>query len=230
MELIENMKPSHLILICFMLAFAAYCPEASYGRSNPPKAYDGEFFQGYRGYDPLPSSKQFTENKIYETLFYKCLTIRSKFYLAKTTGNRWFKENPFKKGEWIGRLKDLGDISIELIQDLYRVNSSYRPVNWKSALLDPVFLPDEYALNDGNKRKDKYCFDEEGEGNVSALTKDMMEYRSYYIVSRVAFSKDRRYALVKYSRNCSQSSDDGDFFVSFKFTNNAWKCIGNLKL
>jgi hypothetical protein len=212
-----------------MLAFTAYYPETSYGQTRP-KAYDGEFFQGYRGYDPLPSSKQFTENKIYETLFYKCLTIRRKFYLVKTTGNRWFKEHPFKKEEWIGRLKDLGGISIELVQDLYRINSSYRPANWKSDLLDPVFLPDEYALNDGRKKKDKYCFDEKGEGNVSAFTKDMKEYRSYYIVSRVAFSKDHRYALVKYTINCSPSGGDGDFLVSFKFTNNAWKCIGNLKL
>lgn len=224
------MKPSHLILACLILVFTFYCPSASYGQTNKQKAYDGEFFQGYRGYDPLPSSKQYTENKIYETLFYKCLTIRRKFYLAKTTGNSWFKKNPFKKEEWAGRLKDLGNISIELVQELYRKNINYRPVNWSSDLLDPAFLPDEYALNDDNKKKGKYCFYEEGEGNVSVFTEDMKEYRSYYIVSRVAFSKDRRYALVNYSRNCSPSSDDGDFFVSFKFTNNGWKCIGNLKL
>ena len=224
------MKPAHLILICVVLAFIFYYPSTSYGRTNTQKAYDGEFFQGYKGYDPLPSSKQFTEHKIYEVLFYKCLTIRRKFYLAETTGNRWFKENPFKEEEWTGRLKDLGNISIELVQKLYSINNSHRPVNWNSALLDPVILPGEYALNDGQKKEDKYCFDEEGEGNIIVFNKDMKQYRSYYIVSRVAFSKDRRYALVKYSRNCAPSSDAGDFFVSFKFTNNAWKCIGNLAL
>ena len=224
------MKPSHLILICLILVFTFYRPSTSYGQTNKQKAYDGEFFQGYRGYDPLPSSKQFTENKIYETLFYKCLTIRRKFYLAETTGNRWFKENPFKKEEWTGHLKDLGDISIELVQELYRKNINYRPVNWNSTLLDPVFLPDEYTLNNGRKKEDKYCFDEKAEGNLSTFYKEMKESRSYYIVSRVAFSKDRRYALVKYSINCSPSSGDGDFFVSFKFTNNGWKCIGNLAL
>jgi hypothetical protein len=224
------MKPSHLILICLTIALTGYCSSTSYGRNNAQKAYDGEFFQGYIGHDPIPSSKLVTDNKIYETLFYRCLRIRRKLYLAKSTENRWFKENPFKKEEWTGRLKDLGDISIELVQQLYRVNKNHVTINWKSTLITPIFLPEEASLNSINTNEDKFCFDEEGYGDTGIYRNDMKEYRSYYTVSRVAFSKDRRYALVKYSRNCAPLSGAGEFFQSFEYTNNGWKCIGHLTL
>jgi len=75
---------------------------------------------------------------------------------------------------------------------------------------------------------------EEGHGDTGAYIKtnnnELKEYRSYYTVSRVAFSKDRRYALIKYSRYCAPLSTAAEFFQSFEYTNNGWECIGQITL
>lgn len=224
-------------LICSSIIFIGCLSSISSGQNNidqQPLYEFEDFYQSYDGYYPKPSLKLATENKIYETLFYKCLTMGRTLYLAKSTENRWFNENPFKKEEWLERLKDLGGISINLVQELYHVNKTHSPINWETTLIKIIFLPEEASLNSANTNEEQFCFDEEGYSDtgtyITTNDNESKEYRSYYTVSRVAFSKDRRYALIKYSRNCAPLSATGEFFQSFEYTNNGWKCIGQIIL
>ena len=221
------MKLITLILICPLLILNVFDPSTSYGKSQIEEGFDGALFLSLEESSSIPGYGQSTEAKIYEALFSDIFKEirRVSFYLANTTENRWFIENPFKEEDWEQTLKDLGDISIELVHELYRVNKFNRPINWKSTILDPIFLPEEYTLNSNNKNRDELCLVEEGQGNIDMYTNTGQQYRSYYTVSKVAFSQDRRYALVKYSKHCAMLSG-GEFLASFEFKNNKWNLIG----
>jgi len=221
------MKLITLIIICLVLILNGLDTSSSYGKSQIEEGFDGSLFKSLTESSSIPGYGQVKEEKIYEALFSDLFKeiMHVSFYLANTTENRWFIKNPFKKEYWGQKLKDLGGISIELVQELYRVNKTNRHVNWKSAILDPIFLQEEYTLNSNNKNTDELCLVEEGQGNVDMYTNTGKQYRSYYTVSKVAFSKDRRYALVKYSKHCAPLSG-GEFLASFEFKNNKWNLIG----
>jgi len=226
------MKRISLIPICLLIILTGYEYDISISYGQPAiEGFDGAFFKSLEESSSIPGYGQATEEKIYEALFSDLFKEIRKpnFYLANTTEDRWFAENPYKEEEWKEWLKDLGDISIELVQELYSVNKRHSTVNWNCTTLDPVFLPEEYSLNSIQKNRDEFCLVEKGKGNVNVYTRMGQQYRSYYTVSKVAFSKDRRYALVKYSKHCAPSSD-GEFFASFEFKENKWQLFGYKEL
>jgi hypothetical protein len=226
------MKRIALMPVCLFIILAGYEYDVSisYGQSGI-EGFDGAFFKSLEESSSIPGYGQATEEKIYEALFSDLFKEIRKpvFYLANTTEDRWFAENPYREKEWKEWLKDLGDISIKLVQELYSVNRTHSTVDWNPTILDPLFLPEEYSLNSNHRNRDKLCLVEKGKGNVSVYTQTGQQYRSYYTVSKVAFSNDRRYAILKYSKHCSPSGG-GEFFVSFEFKDNKWQRIGYKQL
>ncbi len=224
------MKRITLILICVFIIVGGYDIAISYGQIEI-EGFDGSFFKSLEESGSIPGYGQATEEKIYEALFYDLFKEIRKpsFYLANTTEHRWFAENPYKEQDWKEWLKDLGDIPIKLVQDLYSINETQGTVNWNSGILAPVFLPEEYSLNSNHKDTDEFCLVGKEKGNVDVYTQKGRQYLSYYTVSKVAFSNDRRYALLKYSKHCAPSTG-GEFFASFEFKDNKWQRIGYKEL
>jgi len=155
------------------------------------------------------------EQAVYETLLLKRIgNTYTKYYLAKATENQWFVNNPIEQYPWNESLKPLGNISIELVKKLYEVNKNSQSLNWNPLITNSEFLSTNYVYNPKNTDPRKHCFDEDN------------NYRSYYTLSKVAFSKNNKIALIKFSYLCATLGGAGEFFVTFEFKNSRWQTLG----
>ncbi len=172
------------------------------------------------------------EQGVYETLFTKIVgNTYSKYYIAGATENEWFTNNPIKAASWEASLDSLGNIPMDLVIELYRVNEISHPLNWKPLVTNAVLLPASYAKNAEPKERDSRCLVHEGEGNIGIGSKTGKgAYRSYYSVSKVAFSSDNKLALVKFSYLCAPLSGAGESFAAFELREKQWHLIGVKRL
>ncbi len=173
------------------------------------------------------------EQGVYETLFVERIgNTYSKYYLADATENEWFINNPINDAKWDEYLGELGNIPIELVEELYRVNRESHPLNWKPIVTNAEMLPSVFAIKAKPEKRNERCLVESGKGNIGIgeSSKGKSEYRSYYSVSKVAFTKNGRMALVKFSYLCAPLSGAGEFFVAFELRENRWHPIGGRML
>ncbi|MDH5731161.1 MAG: hypothetical protein OEZ58_19425 [Gammaproteobacteria bacterium] len=168
------------------------------------------------------------EQAVYETFFLKSVgDMHSKYHLVDSTEYIWFAENSIEQFQWERALKSLGNISMELVNELYRRNDQSYPLNWQPLITTVTLLSKEY-LGKNNQSSD-LCF-EKGSGNVNIFDKIGRQFRAYYSISRVAFSEDSKIALLKYSYLCAPMSGATEAFVSFTFTEGEWKLLGGYRL
>ena len=172
-----------------------------------------------------------TEQSVYEALFAERIgDTYTKYYVANATENDWFKEHPFNKYPWAKSLDDLGGISVDLIKELYRVNQASYPLDWKPIVTNAEFLPGSFAHKPKKSEVEDRCFAENTKGNVGVYKTGKGQFRSFYTVSKVAFSKDGKVALLKVSYLCAPLSGASEFFVTFKLENGQWHPLGGLLL
>jgi hypothetical protein len=163
------------------------------------------------------------EQAVYETLMLQNLAnTHEPHYLVEETEVFWFKANPFNKS-WKGRLKPLGGIDMALIETLYAINQQPETINWQPFLTNMTMLPAQY--NVAAKAEGDLCFTEDGSGNVGVFNQGR-EYRSYFTLSRVAFSTDRLQAMVKFSYHCAPMSGAREGFAVFTFKDHGWQQTG----
>ena len=168
-----------------------------------------------------------TEQSVYETFFVERIgDLHSKYYLAGATENDWFKENPFDQYSWDNELEKLGGVSISLVKELYRLNEESHALNWKPIVTNAELLPDHYARKAEGKEKEDRCFVEGSKGNIGVYREGKGRYRSYYTVSKVAFSEDKTIAMLKISYLCAPLSGAGEFFITFELKDNRWHPLG----
>jgi len=174
-----------------------------------------------------------TEQGVYETLFVERVgNTYAKYYLAGATENQWFINNPIKEAKWEEFLEELGNIPMELVEELYRVNMESHPLNWQPIVTNAVILPPTYAMKAQPGKRNERCLVEEGKGNIGIREsgKGKRQYRSYYSVSKVAFSNNGKLALVKFSYLCAPLSGAGEYFVAFELRENRWHYLGSRML
>jgi len=156
----------------------------------------------------------------------------SKYFLAGATEHEWFINNPINEAKWEGSLSELGNIPIELVEELYRVNGESYPLNWQPIITNAEMLPPSFVIKAKPENKYERCLVEGGKGSIgiSESGREKGEYRSYYVISKVAFTMNGKMALVKISYLCAPLSGAGEFFASFQFRENGWHPIGGRML
>jgi hypothetical protein len=170
------------------------------------------------------------EQAVYESLFLKVTTnTHTKYSLGEITESKWFTDNPFNAEEWEKSLKELGNINIALVKKLYLVNKTSGPINWQPLITNATILPSEFVEGVSARSTSDRCFVNESDANINIISNGK-SFRSYYTVSRVAFSENRKKALVKVSYQCAPMSGGGEFFISFEFKEKQWKMIGGRTL
>ncbi len=173
------------------------------------------------------------EQGVYESLFVERIgNTYSKYYLAGATENEWFISNPINDAQWDSYLSELGNIPMELVEELYRVNEKSHPLIWQPLVTNAEKLPPSFAIKAKPDKRNERCLVQEGKGNIGlgAPSKGKGEYRSYYSISKVAFTNNGEIALVKFSYLCAPLSGAGEFFVSFELRGNRWHPIGGRML
>jgi hypothetical protein len=168
------------------------------------------------------------ERAVYEAFF----TARggkpnSPVYAVATTDAAWFAEHPFRAKEWTPPyLDDLGGVPIELVEELYRLNRTSAPIVADPALGNVELLPADYeppesSHYDNNRR----CWEGEDWWQSWQDPDSECYFQVYFTVSRVAFSRDRRHALLKYLRHCRPLCGS-EGFVAFEWDGQRWHEIG----
>jgi hypothetical protein len=170
------------------------------------------------------------EQAVYESLFLRIAgDAHSRNYVADATENVWFKDNPFKDEIWKKELKGLGNISIELVKELYEVNQKSIPINWKPLITNTQLLHFKYPDDQKSSSLNEECFRSKNETSIEDSTGNRI-VRPYYTVSRVAFTPDGKNSLLKVSFNCAVLGGGGEYFAAFGFKNNQWEVIGLWRL
>ncbi|MGX5174277.1 hypothetical protein ACUR5C_09680 [Aliikangiella sp. IMCC44653] len=170
-----------------------------------------------------------TEQAVYESLF---LEIQgdaiSSYYLVEQTEASWFKSNPLEEFEWRGLLQDKKDVPFSVVRSLYSRNQKSEKLNWIPVITNAQLLPSKYVdLNSENR--DELCL-VPGEEPHIGVGRDDRFYRPYYTVSRVGFSNDGTFSIVKLSKKCAPMSGAGEFFILLKLEDNSWKYLGERTL
>ena len=182
------------------------------------------------GCDSKPPIELTTEQAVYESLFLEITgDTHTKYYVADATENDWFKDNPFQNEKWEKALDDLGGINIELVKMLYDINKNSSPINWTPIITNAELLPSEYVIGVDPHTTGERCLVNRDEANIDIMQNNKY-MRSYYTISKVAFSQDRKTAILKFSRHCAPMSGAGEFFVAFKFEEKRWQMIGSRML
>lgn len=167
------------------------------------------------------------EQAVYESLFIRAQDVTDiKLYIAKATDSKWFKNNPITKVKKEDLAK-LGGISADLVSELYEINKSPQDLIWIPDRIDAILLPSHFSNITANTIE-KMCFIDKRDTNIAdfALKKQL---RAYYTVSKIAFSKDKKIALLKYGYHCSPRSGSGDWLVTLKFKDDDWQMLGGIK-
>ncbi len=171
-----------------------------------------------------------TEQSIYKTLFTETIgDSHPKYFFANATENDWFKDNPFDKYPWeeSGALEKLGGVSIELVKELYSINEESHALDWQSIVTNSEFLPGSYARKAKGKEIEDRCFPGSSKGNIDIYKEGRGQYRSYYTVSKVAFSENRKIAMLKVSYLCAPLYGGSEFFITFELKGERWHKIGS---
>jgi len=170
------------------------------------------------------------EQAVYESLFLGIAgDAHSQHYVAEATENAWFKDNPFKDEIWKKELEGLGNISIELVKELYKVNHKSMPINWKPLITNTQLLRFKNSDDQKSNSQNEECYSSINESN-SENSAESRRIRPYYSVSRVAFTPDGKNALLKVSFNCALLGGGGEYFAAFGFKDNQWEVIGLWRL
>ena len=179
------------------------------------------------GCDSKPILELTSEQAVYESLFLEIQgDATTLYYLAKQTESAWFEENPFEGVDWQAWLDELGGVRIDLIRELYRVNRESGPLNWTPFITNAELLPKECARQSTGVDREKLCYVNEDQPHNGLGMKNGGFFRPYYTVSRVAFSRDGRYAIVKYSYHCARLCGAREAFVTFRLQDNRWQVVG----
>jgi len=162
------------------------------------------------------------ENTVYEALF---LAIKkdaiSPYYLVDKTEALWFKENAYDPDGWEDLLASNSEISLSVVKSLYNHNTESQSLNWKPIITNATLLPAKFADLNSENRED-LCLVSADKPHIGVGSKDGGFFRPFYTVSRVGFSHEGKFALVKYSRRCAPLSGAGEFLVLLKFTDKQW--------
>ena len=168
------------------------------------------------------SPSLFIENTVYEALF---LAIKkdaiSPYYLVDKTESLWFKENVYDPDDWEGLLTNNSEVSLSIVNSLYQRNTISQSLNWKPLITKAILLPAKYT-NLYSEKRDELCLVSADKPHIGVGTKEGGFFRPFYTVSRVGFSPDGKFALVKYSRRCAPLSGAGEFLVLLEFTSKQW--------
>lgn len=167
-----------------------------------------------------------TDQAVYESLFQHL--FRSNYeplYIANTTESQWFKNNPITRVNERELIK-LQGVYPKLLKRLYEINEHKHPLNWHPYMINAMFLNEYYANIDHN-RVEKTCYVNKRDTTVDKFTVKP-HLRAYYTVSKVAFSKDKKIALLKYAYHCSPRSGSGDWLVILRLEENAWQVLDYL--
>lgn len=165
------------------------------------------------------------ERAVYEAFFATVAQDRNPvLFLDAATDNAWFEENPFWEGEWGPYLDVLGGLSMDLAEELYRVNSESMPIAKNLRPANAVLMPADYAPPDLTS-DDLLCLFAEDRPNIETGSQTDCGFMTYYSVSRVAFSRDQTHALLKILYHCRPLCAH-ESFVSFKRDGQRWQIIG----
>jgi len=145
-------------------------------------------------------------------------------YVVAATDAAWFEANPFRKDEWAPYLHDLGGIPMDLAEELYRINRTSMPIAEDPPAANFVLLPAGYAPPMPPDYDARCLFGPYRPGSGPDSDADC-HVRPYYTLSRVAFSRDRRHALLRYRYYCLPlCASEG--FVAFEWDGRRWRKIG----
>lgn len=175
---------------------------------------------------PYSPSLQEMDEAVYESLFlYLYKGNYEPLYIANATESQWFKKYPISQVNE-DELTKLPGIYPKLLQQLYEINSDPGPLNWMSDLINVRFMKGYYA-NIENEHLDKTCYVDRRDTTIEKFT--IKSYlRAYYTVSKVAYSKDKKIALLKYTYHCSPKSGAGDWLVTLQIEDNNWQVIDSI--
>lgn len=163
------------------------------------------------------------EQAVYESLFLKIKgNSHEKYYLAQYTESEWFSSNPFNESDWESDSSTFGGIDIDTIKRLYQISSKSESLNWKPLITNGVLLSSKIGVDSLGKQES--CLVEMEQGNIG-IVENGKGYRSYYTVSRVAFTSDQKKAILKFSLNCSPLSGGREAFVVLEFIEQQWKIV-----
>lgn len=166
------------------------------------------------------------ERAVYDSFFAAQVGERNlPAYVVAATDAAWFAENPFRADEWIPPWLDgLGGISMEVVEELYRVNRTSAPIPADPPFENAVLLPADYAPPPPSDAVMRCLFEKEWAEPGTETGKDC-DFQDYFTVSRVAFSRDRRRAMLKYLYRCLVlCSREG--FAAFEWDGQRWREIG----
>lgn len=177
-------------------------------------------------YQPTPSA----EHTVYEAIF---LNLKgdaiSPYYLASKTEISWFNENEYKEEDWSYWLEENGNAPISVVNSLYKQNRVSEGLTWKPIITNGTLLPKQFA-NLTPENTEQLCLVGETEKHIDVRHQNGMYFRPYYTVSKVGFSHDGIFALVKLTKNCAPLSGAGEFFLLLKFENKKWQTVGGKDL
>jgi len=168
------------------------------------------------------------EEQVYESVFHHVIKdVNKKVYIASNTDSTWFvREKIEEVKKYISRIKE-AELPVELLEPLYRTNQTSNKITWSPIIINAEFLPEEYASNLKENKSGYNCLVETGKGNVGIRTKSK-EYRSYYTISKVIFSKNKDQALLKVGKHCAPMSGAGEWLVALRKVGMEWKISGSL--
>jgi len=178
------------------------------------------------GCGSTPPDVAVAERAVYDSFFAAQVGERNlPAYVVAATDAEWFAENPFRADDWIPpRLAGLGGISMELVEELYRVNRKSAPIAADPPPANVRFLPADYAPP-APSSYDLRCLGGEDLPPPAADGEPDCDFQDYFTVSRVAFSRDRRHAMLKYLYHCLDlCSREG--FAAFEWDGQRWREIG----
>jgi hypothetical protein len=176
-----------------------------------------------------PSPVLTKEQQVYESLFLARVNSFSRpIYIAGASDSQWFVENPIDRVQRTST--DLGRLVPEfprLLAELYRLNEVTQDLDWRPIVVNGVFLPASHASNPRNAHTDERCFDASGEGSIEMRNAEGRRFRPYYTVSRVVFTANGEFALVKFGYHCAPLSGAGESLLLFKFQRKRWILAGS---
>jgi len=146
-------------------------------------------------------------------------------YVVAATDAAWFAENSFNADEWVPWLPHLGGIPMALVEELYRVNRTTVPIAENLSPANVVLLPADYQPPDTSDYDLRCLLEKEDWPKSGKDDEPDCDPQIYVTVSRVAFSRDRRHAMLKYYYHCrGLCASEG--FVAFERDGQHWRQIG----
>lgn len=167
-----------------------------------------------------------TDRAVYEAFFAKAGGTRDKpTAVVGATDAAWFAANPFNATDWCApHLAALGGVPIGLVEALYRVNETAAPIAADPPLANVALLRGDHDPPPPSDAVMRCLFEKEWAEPGTETGKDC-GFQAYYKISRVAFSGDRRQALLKYLHRCLPLCGS-EGFVAYQWDGRKWREIG----